>query len=208
MAASFGLQATGCERLVTSCEFPTTTSNATIDNEQNLELPMVFSTQASLQLEACSLMQFLHPVHISVTEINYSEKDKALQIVSRLFIDDLELSIRAKRKDPDLDLMEPKAPLTTKQLMIEYLTEHFKVTLDGKLCKLNFLGVEKEDLSLICYIEIANVKKIKTLEVFNDAIMGTHEDQSNLVHVTFKSPVKSARLVYNKPSEKFVFDKK
>jgi hypothetical protein len=189
MAASFRPQASGCEVQVDKTGLSTL----------NLEL-----LTSNFQL----LTSIFHPVHISVTEINYSEKDKALQIVSRLFIDDLELSIRAKRKEPELDIMEPKNGLTTKQLVIDYLTAHFKVTLDGKLCKLNFLGVEKEDLSLICYIEIANVKKIKTLEVFNDAIMGTHEDQSNLVHVTFKSPVKSARLVYNKPSEKFVFEKK
>ncbi len=150
----------------------------------------------------------LHPVHISVTEINYSEKDKSFQITSRLFIDDLELSIRAKRNDADLDIMEPKGGLSTKQLVIDYMTEHFKVKLDGKACKLIFLGVEKEDLSLICYIEIENVKKIKTVEVFNDAIMSTHEDQSNLIHITFRGPVKSARLVYNKPSEKFIFEKK
>ena len=158
----------------------------------------------------CQLLTFhlAHPVHISVTEINYNEKDKSLQIISRLFIDDLELSIRAQRKEPELDIMEPKNGLNTQQLVINYLTEHFKIKLDGKPCKLNFLAVEKEDLSLICYIEIENVKKIKTLEVFNDAIMGTHEDQSNLVHVTFKSPVKSARLVYSKPSEKFMFEKK
>jgi hypothetical protein len=196
VSASFRLQASGCEEYVTSCQWP-------VDNTELSTLNLELLT-SNFQL----LTSTPHPVHISVTEINYSEKDKALQIVSRLFIDDLELSIRAKRKDPDLDLMEPKAPLTTKQLMIDYLTDHFKVTLDGKLCKLIFLGVEKEDLSLICYIEIENVKKIKTLEVFNDAIMGTHEDQSNLVHVTFKSPVKSARLVYNKPSEKFTFEKK
>ena len=150
----------------------------------------------------------LHPIHISVTEINYSEKDTALQITSRLFIDDLELSIRAKRKDADLDIMEPTGGITTKQLVIDYLTAHFKVKLDGKPCKLIYLGVEKEDLSLICYIEIENVKKIKTLEVFNDAIMSTHEDQSNLLHITFRGPVKSARLVYNKPFEKFNFEKK
>jgi hypothetical protein len=150
----------------------------------------------------------VHPIHISVTEINYSEKDKALQITSRLFIDDLELSIRAKRKEPELDIMEPQSGLTTQQLVIEYLLEHFNAKLDGKPCKLKFLAVEKEDLSLVCYMEIENVKKIKTLEVFNDAIMATHQDQSNLVHVTFKSPVKSARLVYDNPSEKFVFEKK
>lgn len=149
-----------------------------------------------------------HPVHISVTEISYSEKDKALQIISRLFIDDLELSIRAQRKEPDLDLLEPKNGLTTQQLVINYLNEHFRVKLEGKLCKFKFLAVEREDLSLIAYIEIEGVKKVKSLEVFNDAIMGTHDDQSNLVHVTYKSPVKSVRLTVNSPSEKFVFDKK
>ena len=167
-----------------------------------------YSLANNHELSTDNTNNLIHPVHISVTEINYSEKDKSLQIVSRLFIDDLELSIRAQRKEAELDIMEPKNRLTTQQLVINYLMEHLKIKLDGKFCKLNFLAVEKEDLSLICYIEIGNVKKMKSLEVFNDAIMSIHEDQSNLVHVTFKSPVKSARLVYTKPSEKFVFDKK
>jgi hypothetical protein len=187
VAASCRLQAAGYEHLVTRCEF---------------------SPQACLQLEACSLRQSIHPIHISVTEVTYSEKDKALQITSRLFIDDLELSIRAHRKEAELDILEPKNGLTTQQLVINYLTEHIKIKLDGKWCKLMFLAVEREDISLIAYIEIEGIKKIKTLEVFNDAIMATHEDQSNLVHVTFKSPVKSARLTSSSPSEKFVFEKK
>jgi hypothetical protein len=216
LASGFRLQAA-------SCEVPVDNSTLSTLNSELLtsDFPALLSSRQLLTSNAreiltphnCLLLTAycllpLHPVHISVTEINYSEKDKALQITSRLFIDDLELSIRAKRREPELDIMEPKAPLTTQQLVTDYLIEHFKVKLDGKPCKLKFLGVEKEDLSLICYIEIENVKKVKTLEVFNDAIMGTHEDQSNLVHVTFKSPVKSARLVYNKPSEKFVFEKK
>lgn len=151
---------------------------------------------------------FFHPVHISVTEINYSEKDKALQITSRMFIDDLELCIRAKRKDQDLDILEPKNGITTRQLVEEYVKEHLKIKLDGNLCKLIFLGTEKEDLSMICYIEITNVKKIKTLEVVNDIIMEIHDDQSNLVHVTFQSPVKSARLTRNNSFEIFTFEKK
>src|SRR5882762_9160240 len=54
-----------------------------------------------------------HPLHVSVSEINYSEKDKALQITSRIFIDDLELSIRHQRKEPDMDLLAPNNGLTT-----------------------------------------------------------------------------------------------
>ena len=188
VAASFRLQAASCKEYGNSCQ-----------STLNLEL-----LTSNFQL----LTSVLHPIHISVTEVTYSEKDKALQITSRLFIDDLELSIRSQRKETELDILEPKNGFTTQQLVINYLTEHIKIKLDGKWCKLMFLAVEREDISLIAYIEIEGVKKIKTLEVFNDAIMATHEDQSNLVHVTYKSPVKSARLTSSSPSEKFVFEKK
>lgn len=149
----------------------------------------------------------VHPVHISVTEINYSEKDKSFQITSRLFVDDTELSIRAWKKNPDLDILEPKG-VTTQQLVEEYVRLHLKVWIDGKIMKLNFLAVEKEDLSFICYIEIPIVKKAKSLKVLNDCIMEMHDDQSNLVHITYKAPVKSARLTRQNPDEVFTFEKK
>ncbi len=150
----------------------------------------------------------VHPIHVSVSEINYSEKDKALQITSRIFIDDLELSIRQKRKEPELDLLEPKNGQTTDQLLSEYLNDHFKVKLDGKLQKMKLLGHEVEGVAIICYLEIENVKKCKTIEVFIDIITETHDDQSNLVHVAYKGPVKSARLMRSKPLEIFKFDEK
>jgi hypothetical protein len=85
---------------------------------------------------------------------------------------------------------------------------HLKVWIDGKIMKMNFLAVEKEDLSFICYIEIPNVKKVKSLKVLNDCIMEMHDDQSNLVHITYKAPVKSARLTRQNPDEVFTFERK
>ena len=155
-----------------------------------------------------SLLFFFHPIHISVTEFNYSDKDKALQITSRIFIDDLELAIRQNRKEEELDIVKPKNGLTTEQLVKEYLLHHFKVKLDGKAQKINFLGMETEDVAFVCYLEIENVKKIKRVEVFNDVITEIHNDQSNLVHITYKSPIKSARLMRDKPLEVFKFEVK
>jgi len=155
-----------------------------------------------------SFILFLHPIHLSVSEINYSEKDKALQITSRIFLDDLELSIRNQRKQPDLDLLEPGPGLTTEQLISDYVIKHFSVKLDGKIQKLNFLGFEREDPALICYIEIENVKKFKVIEVKNEVIMETHDDQSNLIHVTYKGPVKSLRLMRDKSSDVLTFESK
>lgn len=155
-----------------------------------------------------SFLLLLHPIHLSVSEINYSEKDKALQITSRIFLDDLELSIRNQRKQPDLDILEPGAGLTTEQLISNYVLKNFTVKLDGKLQKLNFLGFEREDPAVICYIEIENVKKFKTIEVKNEVIMETHDDQSNLIHVTYKGPVKSLRLMRDKSSDVLTFESK
>ena len=61
-----------------------------------------------------------HPIHISVTEINYNEKSKSLQITSRVFTDEMELGVRTQRKDPELDILEPKNGTTTKQLINNY----------------------------------------------------------------------------------------
>ena len=155
-----------------------------------------------------SLIILLHPIHLSVTEIQYSEKDKALQITSRIFIDDLELSLRNKLKQPDLDILQPKNGLTIDQMAADYLKEHLKIKLDGKLQSLKFLAHEIEDVALVFYIEIENVTQIKSLEVRNDVIMETHNDQSNIVHVTYNSPIKSVRLLRDKPVEVFKFDEK
>ncbi len=155
-----------------------------------------------------SLFFFLHPIHLSVTEITYSEKDKAIQITSRIFIDDLELSIQNQLKQPTLDILEPKNGLTLDQMASRYLKEHMKVKLDGKPQTIKVLGHEIEDVAVVFYIEIENVKKIKLLEVHNDVIMETHDDQSNIVHVTYKGPVKSVRLLRDKPSEVFKFETK
>jgi hypothetical protein len=154
------------------------------------------------------MVLFFHPIHVSVTEIEYSEKNKSLQITTRIFIDDLEASVRKQTKQESLDLLEPGAGTTTDQLIKAYLNEHFKVAIDGKPVKINYLASEIEEPAIICYLEIENVKKLKTLSVTNTVIQETHDDQSNLVHITYKSPIKSYRLVREKPTETYKFESK
>lgn len=153
-----------------------------------------------------SIFLLLHPLHISVTEIEYNEKVQALQIISRIFVDDLEVAIRAKTGKQELDILNPKQGLSTRQLVADYLNDHLKIKLDGKAQTLNFLGYEEENFALICYIEIEKVKGFKIIEVENTVITETYDDQSNLVHVTYKGPVKSTRLMREKQSDKFTFN--
>jgi hypothetical protein len=150
---------------------------------------------------------WFHPLHISVTEITFDEKEKELEIIMRVFTDDLETSIRAHKKDDAIDILSPKGT-TTDQLIKEYILPHFSVILDGKIQSMSYLGHELDGQAILCYIQVPNVKKWKTIEVRNDVIMETYDDQSNLINVTVRGEVRSLRLMKDKPSGKITFNLK
>jgi hypothetical protein len=155
-----------------------------------------------------ALILHLHPIHVSIAEIEHNEDAKALQITLRIFIDDLELSIRNKAKAPEMDLLNPGGSKTTDQWVEEYLRDVLKLKVDKRPVLTNYLGHEIEGPAMICYIEVENIKKFKTIEVTNKAILETHDDQSNLVNVNYKDKVKSLRLTNDKPTDRVTFDVK
>ena len=152
------------------------------------------------------LLSCLHPIHISITEIEFDKKDAALEIMMRVFIDDLELSLRNSLQKPDLDILDPHEGLTTDDLVRDYLKDHFRISLDNRPQKTKYLGHEREADAFIFYIEVSNVKKWNTINVHNDIIMATHDDQSNIVHVYVDANVKSLRLTRNTPADELTFE--
>ncbi|HET9486340.1 MAG TPA: DUF6702 family protein [Chryseosolibacter sp.] len=166
----------------------------------------MISTPLSALITLFSMLLCLHPIHVSVTEIEFDEKDQALEVMMRVFIDDLELTLRNSHKEPELDIFHPKNGMTTDQLVGDYLKDHFKISLDNSLQKTNYLGHEREGEAFIFYIEVPGVKKWKTITIHNDIIMATHDDQSNLVHVYVNERVKSLRLTRNTPADKLTFE--
>jgi hypothetical protein len=141
----------------------------------------------------------LHPIHISVTEIEYDEKDKALEIMMRVFMDDLEITMKKRHQDPNLDITRP-TKLSLDQMMEEYLKSHFIMRLDEKVQRHQYLGHERDGDAFVFYIEVPKVKKWNKITVTNSVLMETYEDQSNLVHVRVAGKIKSLRLVKKNPS--------
>ena len=151
------------------------------------------------------LATLLHPIHVSVTEIEMDEKDKRLEIMMRVFADDLELTLQNTRGEPEIDLLAlPKADVD--KLVSVYLKDHFKISLDNKPQQNHYLGHELDNLAFIFYIEVPTVKKWKNIRIQNDIIMETHDDQSNLVHVTLGETVRSLRLTKSNPIDDLTFE--
>jgi hypothetical protein len=146
-----------------------------------------------------------HPLHVSVTEITYDTEERELEIIMRIFADDLELAIRQQTNNPELDLLHPQNTTTT-ALVGAYVTSHLTLYLDNKEQPTRYLGEEVEGDVIVAYIQVAGVKSWKTISVRNDLIMHLYDDQSNIVHVTVADRVRSLRLTPDEPRGTLTFN--
>ncbi len=139
----------------------------------------------------------IHPVHVSVTDIELSRKDQELQIIVRIFTDDLETEIRREVNQPNLDILAPGKDQTSEELFATYLDRHLKLTVNGTLRKLNYLGFEEEAGAVVSYVLVEDVAELKTLKVRNDILLREFDDQVNLVHITIDDEISTMKFVPN-----------
>lgn len=152
-----------------------------------------------------SVLAFVHPLHISVTEITLDDKEQELEIMIRVFTDDLEQAIRAESKNPELNIMKP-AGITTDKLVWNYMQSRFKITANGEQLNLKYLGHEKDEDVTVFYVQVQPMQKFETISITNSIITELYDDQSNLVNVTLGETTKSLRLMRNNPSGKLSFE--
>jgi len=135
-----------------------------------------------------------HKFYVSVTNIEHSKADKALQITTRIFIDDFQRVLK-ERYDFQQELTVEEDPKEVERVMNKYLTKKIKIWVNGELKAFNFLGRKYEDDVAICYMEIEGVDEVTSLEIENGLLYEIEEDQQNLVHVKIKNTRKSLLLV-------------
>lgn len=156
-------------------------------------------------LSIISVLTLLHPIHISVTEIEHDDEARSLEMVMRIFIDDLELDIRNELGEPRLDITKPGRSYTTDGLLEDYLRKHFKLQVNGKKKEYNYLGHEIELPVMYLYIEAPKVNKVRDIEIFNDMIMNAYDDQTNIIHVEVSGKLRSMRLDSDRKKDRLEF---
>ncbi|NAS29518.1 hypothetical protein GTQ40_00900 [Flavobacteriaceae bacterium R38] len=137
-----------------------------------------------------------HKFYLSVTEINYSEKDKSIQLLSRIFIDDLE-ELLNDRYEIDLNLTSSNELENAEDYIERYVKSKILLKIDGKDVSYNFLGKEYDNDVIKCYLEIEDIdiNSIETIEIENQLFFETFEEQQNIVHFKFKRKKKSFILI-------------
>ena len=132
----------------------------------------------------------IHKYYLSVTDLNYSEETQSVQIITRLFYDDLEAVIQ-ERYDTDVVVDATSDQKEIDRYLIKYFQKKMLITINGEQREMNFVGKKYEDDYVVCYLEIPDVNAIKNFEIESTLLMDVFPDQKNMVHTTIAGKKKS-----------------
>lgn len=136
----------------------------------------------------------LHKTYLSVTEIEYSNEENSLQIISRVFIDDFERVLN-ERYQEEISLSYQEDLTKHKDLMQRYLNEKLHIKVDGKPVKLKLLGSKFDADQIEMFIEADDVDDFQKITVENLMLTDMFDSQKNIVNIKKDSEVKSMLLM-------------
>lgn len=138
----------------------------------------------------CLAFSSLHKFYVSVTQVDHVPDKKAVQIITRIFIDDFETLIR-ERYDKTVTLVEANESEKIEGYMQHYLKDKFMVKINGKAVRVNFIGKEYDRDVVKCYLEIENVDHINSMEISNKVLFDLFPDQQNIIKTKINTKHKS-----------------
>ena len=137
-----------------------------------------------------------HKFYLSVTNVNYSEEDRALQVTSRIFIDDFE-KVLFERYGIEAKLATPNESKVADEYVEKYLRTKLVVEINGENAPYTYIGKRYDNDVVICYIEVPDVDlaQTKSIEIENELLTDLFDEQQNIVHFSIGDLKKSFVLV-------------
>ena len=146
----------------------------------------------------------LHPFYVSVTEINHNAKEKTIEISCKVFLEDLEKTIK-KQLNSAVELTNPKDQKKAQQQVSDYVKKHLIIKIDGKPVNLDFVGYEVEGASLWSYYQVSNISSVHKIDVTDNLLYEAYDSQISIVHAQVGDTKKSSRATNPETNLSFEF---
>ena len=143
-------------------------------------------------------MAVAHKFYVAIFQVNYAPEKQMLQVTTRIFVDDLD-NVLQKKYARKFNLGEPKQSPEELSLMQQYLTDRFKITIDGKPQQLTYLSNELENNVLICYFRVTGIGKISSVKVTSKVLFDFVTEQQNIIQTNINGKKNSLLVTVDNP---------
>ena len=147
----------------------------------------------------------VHKFYVSTTNIEYVPKKQSIQIITKIFINDIE-DVLQKRYDPSISIATTKEKEEDVAYLKRYILQKLKINVNGKPAELTYIGKEYDIDVVNAYIEITGVKELHSIEVKNEVLMDLFEEQQNIIHIKTPNIKRSFILDSDNPKDMLNFD--
>ena len=138
----------------------------------------------------------LHKYYVSLTEIEYVEAKNSVQIITSIFIDDLEADMR--KQSNKVFNIDTKQEIDSIDFYFKnYLHQHFQITINDSINKYNYIGKEYEDNIVHFYLETPNIQHLNSIQIINTSLFQSFENQQNIVKIKANNINKTFYLTKN-----------
>lgn len=125
-----------------------------------------------------------HDLHLSSTTVHVRTDKNRVEIATHLFLDDVELALK-KVSPEELKLCTPYEAASADSLLMDYIKNHLKISMNDKEQTLTVLGKEpSEDFQAVwVYLTIENMEYAEEITIHCDYLHEVYDDQRNLVNL-------------------------
>jgi hypothetical protein len=145
-----------------------------------------------------------HKFYVSITKIEYVKEKSSLQIITKIFIDDIEDALQ-QRYNPSISLDTKKETTAADEDLKKYILQKINIKVNGKAVSLNYIGKEYDTDMVVAYMEVTGLKELKTITIENKILLDVFSEQQNIIHLKTPNSRKSLILDKDEPSGQLNF---
>lgn len=125
------------------------------------------------------MVLLLHPVHVSLTGIEYDSNSRVYSVSVRVYSDDLEA-------DMNLGLSTgEKIQGDEDQRYFQYLSDRIMIIENGRTLEMKLLSAESDGPEHRFRLEAYGVKRVTNVRVVNRIMTRLYDDQANMLLFSF-----------------------
>ncbi|MEM8528820.1 MAG: DUF6702 family protein [Bacteroidota bacterium] len=151
----------------------------------------------------------LHPLRLSLCELEYTTDKQLLTINLKLFLTDVNEAIVFDPYSKELAFCQPNESAKANPLLLDYLNQFFYVKINGQAVDLKIkskkLSGEGENTALWVYFEYHQQASVTSLEIKNAVFTDLFFDQNNIVYIHVNDQSKSLMLNKKTPAHRLTF---
>ncbi|MFT5667408.1 MAG: putative adenine nucleotide alpha hydrolase (AANH) superfamily ATPase [Vicingaceae bacterium] len=143
-----------------------------------------------------------HKFYMSITDMEYNPDNKSLQIVMKLFTDDIE-KVLEKENYVRIILGAEKEHPKTDEYLYKYIGTHFFIEQSKGSKQISFVGKEVDKDYTWVYLEVKNFKVKDETLISNSMLLDYFSEQTNKVNYNNTLKTISFTLFKNNISKEF-----